>query len=190
MTDQTVIKADNQQAEKELLEAARQDPQAFGGLYDHYVQQIYRYLLSKTRNEAEAQDLTAQTFMKAFESFAQYRHDGYFAAWLFRIARSKYVDFVRKGVTARKHERDLLEDPLPDPLEKALHQEKLAALKAEIARLPEKEQELLRLRYVAELPLAEIAKILGNSLNATKKKLYRLLAKLQNRLEVNYEQHI
>jgi len=43
---------------------------------------------------------------------------------------------------------------------------------------------------VAELPLAEIAKILGNSLNATKKKLYRLLAKLQNRLEVNYEQHI
>ncbi len=170
--------------ESQLLEDARLDPQAFGALYDRYVRQIYRYQLSRTCNEAEAQDLTAQTFTKAFENFSQYRHDGYFAAWLFRIARSKYVDFVRKGATALKHERELLDDPPQDPLESALKQEQLAALQAEILKLSQNDRELLRLRYVAELPLAEIARVMGNSLNATKKKLYRLLAKLQNRLEV------
>ncbi len=178
---------DDQHDEYQLLEAARLDPQAFGTLYDRYVRQIYRYLLSRTCNEAEAQDLTAQTFIKAFENFSQYRHDGYFAAWLFRIARSKYVDFVRKEITASKHEREWLGDPPPDPLESALKREQLANLQAEILKLSQNDRELLRLRYVAELPLAEIAGVMGYSLNATKKKLYRLLAKLQNRLEVKYE---
>ena len=159
-----------------------------GYFWLEFTEKWLRNLLSRTCNETEAQDLTAQTFAKAFENFSQYRHDGYFAAWLFRIARSKYVDSVRKGVTAVKHERELLDDPAPDPLESALKQEQLAALQAEILKLSKNDRELLRLRYVAELPLAEIARVMGNSLNATKKKLYRLLAKLQNRLEVKYGQ--
>ena len=61
------------EARRLAMEAARLDPQAFGTLYDRYVRQIYRYLLSRTCNEAEAQDLTAQTFIKAFENFSQYR---------------------------------------------------------------------------------------------------------------------
>ena len=86
-----------------------------------------------------------------------------------------------------KHEREWVGDPPPDPLESALKREQLANLQAEILILSQNDRELLRLRYVAELPLAEIAGVMGYSLNATKKKLYRLLAKLQNRLEVKYE---
>ena len=81
----------------DLITAARQDPAAFGKLYDRYVQPLYRYLYSRLGSVHEAEDITSQTFMAAYEALPKYREQGQFAAWLFQIARSKMNDHFRRN---------------------------------------------------------------------------------------------
>lgn len=172
--------------EAALVTAARQDPAAFGRLYDHYVQPLYRYILSRTGSVAEAEDITAQTFLAALEALGRYRHHGYFSAWLFSIATNKMVGAFRK------QRRDVPLDSLDqlsasaDLLQQVSAGERSAALQQVIRSLPGNERELLSLRYVAELSFAEMAALLGRSEPATKKALYRLLGRLQSRLEESH----
>jgi RNA polymerase sigma-70 factor (ECF subfamily) len=129
----------------------RQDRQAFGELYTLYVQRVFGYLYSRIGNVAEVEDVTAQTFLAALEAFTRYQHDGYFAAWLFSIARHKCMDHFRQ-----QHQQVPLEDAQQvaaetDLLQQLIQTEQVAALVAQIASLPEAERDLIRLRYVAEL---------------------------------------
>jgi RNA polymerase sigma-70 factor (ECF subfamily) len=80
-----------------LVAAALEDPAVFGRLYDHYVQPIYRYIYSRTYSAYEAEDITSQTFITAYESLPKYRERGHFSAWLFRIAQSKMNDHFRRS---------------------------------------------------------------------------------------------
>jgi RNA polymerase sigma-70 factor, ECF subfamily len=173
--------------ETEMVAAARRDLTAFSSLYDRYVQPIYRYLLSRLGSIPEAEDITAQTFLAAMEAFPRYHHQGHFAAWLFSIARNKTIDYFRS-----RRAETLLEEAehLPDAtdlLQQAVSSERSAAVTRLLKTLPEDERELLRLRYLAELSFAEMGILLGRSEEATKKSLYRLLARLQALLEVNHE---
>jgi RNA polymerase sigma-70 factor, ECF subfamily len=169
--------------EAALIAAAQKDPQAFGELYDRYAPAIYRYLLSRLGNVEEARDVTSQTFLTAVEVFPRYRHHGYFSAWLFAIARSKYVDHLRRGRHGVEAIREDQVDPQPDPLTRVVTAERETELKECIRTLVPEEQELLRLRYVADLSFAEMAELLEKNEDAVKKSVYRLLARLQSRLE-------
>lgn len=162
---------------------AKTSPEAFAKLYDRYAPNIYRYLLSRLGNVAGAQDVTSQTFLRAFEMFPRYRHEGYFSAWLFAIARSKYVDYLRKAKNRSETSIDHIQDPQEDLLQGVIRSERLAELKRLICKLSEEEQELLRLRFVANLSFAEMASLLERNEDAVKKTLYRLLARLQSQLE-------
>jgi RNA polymerase sigma-70 factor (ECF subfamily) len=172
-----------QEEEARWIVEAKSNPESFAKLYDCYAPNIYRYLLSRLGNVAGAQDLTSQTFLKAFEMFPRYRHTGYFSAWLFAIARSKYVDYLRKTKNRTGTSIDHIQDPQEDLLQGVIRSERLAELKTMIGRLPEEEQDLLRLRFVADLSFAEIAYLLERKEDAVKKTLYRLLARLQSQLE-------
>ena len=132
---------------------------------------------------AGAQDVTSQTFLRAFEMFPRYRHQGYFSAWLFAIARSKYVDYLRKAKNLFGTNIDHIQDPQEDLLQRVIHSERLGELKTAIGQLPEEEQELLRLRFVADLSFSEMASLLERNEEAVKKTLYRLLARLQSQME-------
>jgi RNA polymerase sigma-70 factor, ECF subfamily len=184
MTQEKIDLRTTQDIEARQVEAARTDPQAFGQLYDHYAPSIYRYLLSRLGAVDEAQDVTSQTFLTAFETFPRYQHRGYFSAWLFSIARSKYVDHLRKA----RGRPDRLEEEhpanSPDPLLHVIETERASELKQCIRQLAEGEQELLRLRFVAGLSFAEVASVLKKREDAVKKSVYRLLARLQSQLEV------
>lgn len=167
-----------------LIENARQDPLAFAQLYDHFSKPIYRYLYSRVGNQADAEDLTAQTFLTALEKLPRYRERGHFKAWLFTIARNKAMDHFR-----RKHPEVLLDvaeiqTEQNDMLAVVIQDEQIQQLSALIKCLDEDEQELLRLRYVADLSFAEMAALLGKRQDAVKKSLYRLQARLQGQLEV------
>jgi RNA polymerase sigma-70 factor, ECF subfamily len=172
--------------ESALVKAAQLEAEAFAALYDRYVQRLYHYCYHRTNNVHDAEDLTAQTFLAALEALPDYRQDGHFAAWLFTIARNKVVDYYRRTPNLP------LDDSMAQPflsdlaMEAEISQQKEGLLRA-LRALTEEEQELIRLRYVAELPFAEIAKSLRKSEDAIKKRMYRLLARLKSVVEAEDE---
>ncbi len=173
----------NQDELPSLIKAAKSDPRAFGRLYDHYLQPVYRYLYSRLGNAHEAEDVTSLTFMAAYEALPKYREQGQFTAWLFRIARSKMNDHFRKN----RHEVELEaveQISAGDDVSGAFIQnEEIHKLRSVIKNLNPEEQDLIRLRYVAELTFVEIADLLGKREDAVKKTLYRLLARLKSQME-------
>lgn len=167
-----------------LIEDARQDPLAFARLYDHFSKPIYRYLYSRVGNQADAEDLTAQTFLMALEKLPRYREQGNFKAWLFTIAHNKAMDYFRKKQYPLLLDVAEMQAGQKDPLTNVIQSEQIQQLSALIRSLDQKERELLRLRYVADLSFSEIAALLGKREDAVKKSLYRLQTRLQGQLEV------
>ena len=170
----------------QLVEAAKVDLQAFGELYLLYAQPVFRYIYSRIGSLPEAEDATTQTFLAALERFPKYRHDGHFASWLFAIARNKAMDYYRsqrKEASLDEAERIPADANL---LQQVIKTERIAALSKIIRTLPEDEQELIRLRYVAELSFAEIGHLLGQKEDTVKKSLYRLLARLKVQADKEY----
>ena len=173
--------------ELRIIKATRVDPKVFGELYLLYVEPIFRYLYSRIGNVHEAEDMTAQTFLAAFESFERFREDGHFASWLFTIARNKAMDHFRKRENISSIE-EIDDIPLDnDPLSGVIQSEQTASLSKLIQALPEDERELLRLRFLAEMSFPEMAHFLHNNEEAVKKSVYRLLARLHSQLEVSNE---
>ena len=166
-----------------LIVAAQEDPAAFGRLYDRYVQPIYRYLYSRLGDVSLAEDVTSQTFITAYESLPKYRERGQFSAWLFRIAQSKMNDHFRRNRREVRLEAagELFERE--DSLGALIRAEELSQVRFLIKKLNPEEQDLLRLRYVAELSFGEIAELLGKREDAVKKSVYRLLERLKGQME-------
>jgi RNA polymerase sigma-70 factor (ECF subfamily) len=166
-----------------LVSAALEDPAAFARLYDRYVQPIYRYVFSRVGGTHEAEDITSQTFMAAYEALGRYRERGQFSAWLFRIAQSKLNDHFRRSrrEVGLEAAGEILERE--DALGTLIRAEELSRMRSIISHLGEEDQELIRLRYVADLSFAEIADLLGRREEAVKKSVYRLLARLKSQME-------
>jgi RNA polymerase sigma-70 factor (ECF subfamily) len=170
-----------------LVKEAQRSPAAFAAVYDRFLTPVYRYLYSRVGNAPDAEDLTAQTFLSALERLKSYRENGTFAGWLFAIAHSKVIDHYRRNRPQGGLESALEiagdADPVGD-VEKHLELEKLASI---LQTLSDDEQEIIRLRYVADLSFAEIAAALGKREDAVKKSLYRLLARLSVQFESQME---
>jgi RNA polymerase sigma-70 factor, ECF subfamily len=170
--------------EAALVARARQDPEAFGLLYERYAVRIYRYLFSYIGEAAGAEDLTAQVFTAAWEGLRSYQERGEFAAWLFSIARNKANDYHRQSRNhlswekfregAGSHQASDW-DPLSN-VEQAEDLERLASL---VQRLDSHQVELLRLRFAAQLTYAEMASLLDRSEAAVKMAVHRLLRQLK-----------
>jgi RNA polymerase sigma-70 factor, ECF subfamily len=175
--------------EPALVRAAQTDAQAFGALYDRYVQRVYRYCYYRTSSSPDAEDITAQIFLAVLEALPRYRQDGHFAAWLFSIARKKVADFHRRTLHAA---HAALDESLLPPIHTDLAMDvetsqRRECLLKQIQALAEEERELIHLRYVAELSFAEMAGILQKKEEAVKKSLYRLIARLKEELEADHE---
>jgi len=174
------------QDDSALLRAAKTDAEAFALLYDRYVQRLYRYCFHRTSNAHDAEDLTSQIFLAAPEAFPRRPRYGHLAAWLFTIARHKVMDHYRHapGLQLNKSRVPSVHSDLAGEIESS---QQRAALSRAIQLLANDEQELIRLRYAAELSFAEISRALHKSENATKKMLYRLLMRLKSQMEAGDE---
>lgn len=167
-----------------LVQSALTDPGAFGTLYERYYQRIYRYLLTCTRNVDDAADLTQQVFLRALAALRQYHpQKGSFSTWLLSIAHHTAVNFVKRY---RVREAWNMTDELfhassteLDPENEILRHEALARLHVLFAALDSHKRELLTLRFVSGLTIAEIALVVGKSEAATKKQLSRTLYALK-----------
>src|SRR5437588_13020280 len=82
--------------ERELVERAKEDPEAFGALYDRYFPQIYRFTYSRVRDQSLAEDVTSEVFFKALRNIKRYTYSGHpFSAWLYHIALNAVADHYR-----------------------------------------------------------------------------------------------
>ena len=125
--------------------------------------------------------------MSAFENLPRYQHRGNFAAWLFAIARNKAADFFRSQLSRVRAAVDNRTATGNDPLLKMMQDEEIGRLKQLMRKLPEEAQELIRLRFVAGLTFPQIAAVLHKREETVKKRFYRLLARLERRMEADHE---
>jgi RNA polymerase sigma-70 factor (ECF subfamily) len=169
--------------EPDPAEAGESERSRFLAIYDAHAQSVYRYLLSRLGDPAEAQDLTSQTVLTAWEHFPRYREDGRAGAWLMSIARSKLVDFLRR----EKRRPEEVFFPEPGGSAAVEEAERRSRLQEMIRGLPDSDRELLRLRYTAGMPIAEIAAMAGRGEEAVKKSFQRLIGRLRSRMEVDHE---
>jgi RNA polymerase sigma-70 factor, ECF subfamily len=169
-----------------LVRAAQAgDAGAFGQLYERHFGRIYGYLV-KLGEPAEAEDLTAQVFLRALEALPRSRWTGgSVRAWLVRIAHNLLTDAHRRRARRRCAPLDeTLPDrtPAADPADWILHQERGQEVRAAVARLPEAHRQVLALKFVAGLSNAEVAAVLGRSEGAVKAVQHAALDALRRRL--------
>jgi RNA polymerase sigma-70 factor (ECF subfamily) len=171
-----------------VKKAKGRDPEAFGLLYDEYVDQIFRYIYYKVGNFTEAQDLTGQTFLKSFENIDSYQmRDVAFSSWLYRIAHNLVVDFFRRE---SKRENVPIEEQPPTPSNRGNPVETvLADLESErlyraMGKLTHNQREVLVLKFIDNLSNNQVAEIMGISVGAVKSTQKRGLLSL-NRILSN-----
>jgi RNA polymerase sigma-70 factor (ECF subfamily) len=165
--------------ESELIRAAQKDPAQFQALYDRWAVPVYQYFYHRTGEMASAEDLTSQLFLAALQALPRYRHRGHFAAWLFAIARNLAKEHYRKMDREVPLEMAQNLASPSNPAAEFSQGDEIFHLVRLVNSLPEEEQELIRLRYVADLSFADMAILLGKRPDAVKKSLYRLQARLQ-----------
>ena len=170
-------------SESELVARAKDDPEAFGQLYEQYVSKIYNYVYYRTGNHHDAEDLTAKTFYQALKHVHRYVDRGLpFSAWLYRIAHNLVAnwhrDHSRRQVIALDEIALVSSRPHPeDKLELEDDQRRLLRL---IRHMPEDRQQLLILKFVEQMSNRDIAQIMGRSEGAVKSLYHRTLLALRD----------
>lgn len=173
--------------EDALVERAKEDPAAFGILYERYVKQIYNYIYYRTGNHHDAEDLTARTFYRALSNLDGYVNRGIpFSAWLYRIAHNLVANWHREQNRRQViplNDLALTRRRRTDVLQLIEANEERESLLRAIRRLPADRQQLLILKFVEEMPNAEISRIMGRSVGAVKSLYHRTLIALRKELE-------
>ena len=171
----------------ELIQRARQDPEAFGMLYEKYVDRVYAYVYHRVGNTQDAEDLTARTFHRALGSIQSYEERGLpFAAWLFRIAHNLVANWHRDRSRRRFLSLDRIwshrsegDDPERELEKKETHD----ALWEAINELPDERRDLLIYKFGIRLSNLEIGETMNKSESAVKSLYFRTLAALRKELE-------
>lgn len=168
--------------DSEIIEAAKQDKNAFGRIYEKYVWRVYRFLWSRVGKSREiAEDLVQETFLRAFAHLPKIRA-GYasFLGYLMKIAKNLLVSYYRKKKSISIEQ--VPETPIETlpALQSAIDRE---IIWKEIAALRDIEKRAITMHYREGMPIAEIAKSLGRSENAAKLLLSRARKKLKAKLK-------
>ena len=166
----------------------KKEPEAFAGLYDAYVGQIYRFVYFKLSHKEESEDITATVFLKCWQYLIgdegkKVRH---FSALLYTIARNEIIEVYRRR--ARKPERVIEEDDQEirnrENLEAMVDvREEYKQLLRSIKKLKQEYQEVIVFRYIEELSISEISAMIGKSQTAVRVTLHRALKKLKELTE-------
>jgi RNA polymerase sigma-70 factor (ECF subfamily) len=175
------------EVEETLVERAKEDPLAFGLLYEKYIDRIYNYIFHRTSNVLEAEDLTSRTFYQALQNIQNYTDRGVpFSAWLYRIAHNLVAnwhrDRSRRQITSLE-DLAVVSKSKTSPDHLAEQNDKERALWEAIGRLHPDRQELLILKFSEGLSNAEIGQIMGRSEGAIKSLYHRTLLALRQDLE-------
>jgi RNA polymerase sigma-70 factor (ECF subfamily) len=168
------------------------DADAFGELYMLHLDTIYRYVYFRVGNADDAEDLTEQVFLKAWQALPGYEQRGYpFTSWLYRIAHNVVADHYRKAAGRPRGPsmdlapfKDWAEDAgQPAALDQVIQAEETEALAAAIVQLSDEQQQVIILRFIEGMSHAEVSDILGKSKGACRVIQHRALATLSRLLK-------
>lgn len=167
------------------LAVEQNDEKAFAKLLQRYKRPVYHMILKMVRNVDDAEDLTIESFAKAFKSLHRFKKDFTFSTWLFRIATNNTIDYIRKkklntlSIDNTFTDDDGqsvsldVEDENLNPQEETMRRQKIEIIQIFVDKLPPKYQRLVRLRYFSELSYEEIATELAAPLGTVKAQLHR-----------------
>ncbi|MFY7757660.1 MULTISPECIES: RNA polymerase sigma factor [Flavobacterium] len=166
---------------KYIEKAKKGDQVAFTYLLDHYWNEVYGFMLKRTENETDAEDITIETFSKAFDKIATYNPEYQFNTWLIAIAKNVHIDLLRKRKSSLfveiSDEDDQqaynIADTSPSAEDELITEQNLSRLLQYIKELKPHYQEIIQLRYFQELSYQEISEHLNEPLSNVKIKLLR-----------------
>lgn len=165
------------------------DVEAYRHLIQKYQQMIFIFIYKMVNNQADAEDLTQEVFVKAYEKLSSYRGDSQFSTWLHTLARNRTIDFLRRR---KYHETDEQLAYIPSnvreesPQESLLSKERRQEMIQAISQLSESYREVIILRCSHEYPFDKIASLLGVAESTARVRYLRArqeLAKIITRME-------
>lgn len=164
------------------IEKAKQGDQvAFTFLLNHYWNEVYGFMLKRTENETTAEDITIETFSKAFNKLTTYNTEFQFNTWLIAIAKNVHIDLLRKKKLSlfveitedENHQAYNIADTTPSAEDVLITEQNLSRLLQCIKELKPHYQEVIQLRYFQEMSYQEIALKMNEPLSNVKIKLLR-----------------
>ncbi len=176
---------------KNIEKAKIGDQVAFTFLLDFYWNEVYGFMLKRTENENDAEDIAIETFSKAFDKLASYNPEFQFNTWLIAIAKNVHIDILRKKKSSlfveitdeEDYQAYNIADTSPSAEDKLITEQNLSQLLQYIKELKPHYQEVIQLRYFQEMSYQEIANQLEEPLSNVKVKILRakkLLAEIIN----------
>ena len=164
----------------DLLVAAKQDDQhAYRELLDLHWNELYGFLIKRTENENDAEDLCLQAFSKAFDKIDSFNDDFLFSTWLISIAKNLHVDLIRKekirlqkSASVDNHTNEVIDETL-GPEDQLIRSQNLDKLLQQIRSLKPIYRDVIQMRFFQELSHKEIASQLDLSLSNVKVRLLR-----------------
>jgi len=179
--------------EKKIVEEAKKNPEVFGELYDEFYKPIFNYILRRTSDIEETQDLTSQTFFKALKGLGEFRWQNIsFSAWLYRIATNEVNSFYRKkGSIIRVSIDKIPEIPSQETADKDIeiaekelkNREEFRRLHRNIQKLAPIYQTVITLRFFEKKKISEICQVVGKPEGTIKSQIHRALEKLRTIME-------
>ena len=167
--------------ERNLVEQARNDPQAFAALYDRFVEPVYQYAMRRTRDRLLAEDITSATFEKALHHLRKYGWEGKsYRAWLYRIAYQQIVQHHRRNyrfvpISIDQPSNSNVEGQVQTTMQFE------TIMKASL-NLSQEDQEVISLRLIECLSTSEAAEFFECSPQNVSVRLYRALKRLREHL--------
>lgn len=167
--------------QKKILSAKEGKQSAYNFLLDHYWNEVYGFQLKRLKNEIEAEDITIETFAKAFDKIETFNEEYTFATWLIAISKNIHIDKIRKknaslyANLSSASEAHLVNvaDPTPTAEDTLITEQNLAQLLRFIKQLKPAYQEVINLRYFQEMSYAEITNATNEPLTSVKVRLLR-----------------
>jgi len=165
--------------------AIQGDADAFGELYTLHLDAIYRYIFFRVGHEAQAEDITEEVFVRAWEALPRYEPGQHpFTSWLYRIAHNLVVDHHRRPESVPVQPSDLegLINGAAMPEERLASQQEMAAVAWAVQQLDDEAQQIILLRFVEGLSHREVAHVIGKSEGACRVIQHRALQELHRLL--------
>ncbi len=182
-----------------INDALAGEQQAFSAIVQRYRAQIYHFILKMVKDRAQAEDLTQETFIKAFRALASFNSNYAFSTWLYKIAANNCIDYFRK----KKLATTSIDTPIPakdgelrrdfpdhreSPESQLISKERTNQIQQAIASLPGKYRQAIILRHSQDRSYEEIAEELNLPLGTVKVRIFRAREMLKSKLKEQWRQ--